>query len=149
MSVKKQILFVDDLTKRFQNFSAFYEDADNATVIWAQNPDEACRILFQFEFDEIWLDHDAGSGVVGDHHHYGKLMETNPKPYDITFFPVVCVIAAMKYKGKVWVHTGNNARWPEMVAFLRDHGVDADRPSQFTLDGIYGGREPGQGHGYM
>ena len=133
-SVVKKILFVDDMPERFDRFISIRQD--DVEAVWASDPDGACRsLLLMGEFDEVWLDHDAGEGLPGE---------------KLTFYPVACVLAAMRFKGKVFLHSGNPVGVERMAAILKDCGIMATRPDGHTLAGVHGGREPGDGsQGYV
>lgn len=128
------VLFVDDLAGRRDNFVATFPDKPFA---WADTVDAACNLLLMMEFDEVWLDHDAG-----------ELMWSAKQSRAVTFYPVACMLAAMKFKGKVYLHTMNDIGAQRMMALLKEHSAEVIRPSGYTLAGIWGGKEPGAGGGY-
>jgi len=126
------ILFVDDVEHRHVNFLSAFPEKDAEGVVWAGDPESACGALLQFDFSEIWLDHDAAPIMWNDGNNY----------YVPTFFVVAMFLVAMKFRGKVYIHTGNPAGASRMLNLLKSHGIAVERPDGFLLSKIWGGVHP-------
>jgi hypothetical protein len=123
------ILFVDDLEKRFNHFLVAFPEKKEAML--AISSEQACSALLRWDFDEVWLDHDAGSYMWAPNH--------SDLP---TFYVVAIALVLMDFKGKVYVHTGNPAGADRILNLLRDNGIEVERPDGATLARIWGGPIP-------
>lgn len=114
--MKKTILFVDDIEDRFVSFVKYFPEHE---VAFGQTLDEACVLLLQYQWDCVYLDHD--NMLMGPKNSLGD--------FDVissTWRPVACMLAAMKYPGKVILHSANPAGREWMYLLLKDAGVDVE-----------------------
>jgi len=60
MKTKRRVLFVDDLSERWEIFNELYRVSETAHVefVWAKNYDEAITQLQNGNWDVVFLDHD-------------------------------------------------------------------------------------------
>lgn len=96
-----------------------FREAPDESWIVARKVESAIRAISQFDpTDEISLDHDIEN-----------------RPSDETFKPVAFFIGE-KYEGraafgqqvpKITIHSGNTVGAKEMVAILKDYGLEAER----------------------
>jgi hypothetical protein len=122
------ILFVDDMTHRFKNFQKAFPDKQE--VVHVSDPEAACNALLRYDFSEVWLDHDAGEFMWDPGHQVP------------TFYLVAMFLVALKFKGQVYVHTGNPVGSDRIVNLLEAHSIAVSRPGAMTLFAIWGGTTP-------
>lgn len=126
------ILFVDDMAEREALFRKRFPEKAPDTV-FVKTSEEACFMLMSSlcEFDTVWLDHDAGcmwaqpNGLMSDRIH-------------LTFRPVACILAAMKFGGVVKLHSANAPGRAWMQALLEEHGVKVENNTGADVNHLYG-----------
>ncbi len=127
-----KILFVDDMPERFDRFVETHPDDE---ITWIDNVNGACTAVLNMDFDQVWLDHDQDGGES-----FCSLPD-KVKYVWVTFFPVACVLGAMKFRGSVFLHTANPDGRDAMARVLTNAGVKVSTPDGFVLTGLWGGAD--------
>ena len=110
-------LYIDDLRKEPQGWHR------------AKTVSEAIRILATQEVSEVSIDHDISHRINMD-------SIARPFPCGETFEPVAWFLRAVKFSGKVTLHTANPIGAKKMAEILADAGIVAEIVLGMPVNGL-------------
>lgn len=116
-------LFVDDLRKSPQGWHH------------AKTISEAIRTLATHEVEEVSLDHDISHAVMMENNGNRSVI-ARPFPCGETFEPVAWFLKAIKYRGKVTLHTANPIGAKKMAEILADAGIGSETKLSLPANGL-------------
>lgn len=103
-----KVLFVDDRKERWDVYREKNPDTD---TLWVKNVNEALDALIDHgkDIEKIWLDYDIGE---------------QDDPNHPTFYPVAQAIILMNFKGKIRLHSHNDAGRARQFALMKSHDLN-------------------------